>query len=69
MFSYCCNAKPDIEIRQLEIEINILKNTIDEKNEQINNIYEILEKLTNESKNKFNNLDESNINDVSNTEN
>lgn len=69
MFSYCCNAKPDIEIRQLEIEINILKNTIDEKNEQINNIYEILETLTNESKNKFNNLDESNINDVSNTEN
>lgn len=69
MFSYCCNAKPDIEIRQLEIEINILKNTIDEKNEQINNIYEILETLTNESKNKFNNLDESNTNDVSNTEN
>jgi len=51
-------------IRQLELEINILKKTIDEKNKQINNIYEILETLTNESKNKFNNLDESNSNNV-----
>ena len=52
-------------LRQLELEINILKKTIDEKNKQINNIYEILETLTNESKNKFNNLNESNNNNVS----
>ena len=32
-------------IRQLELEINILKKTIDEKNKQVNNIYEILETL------------------------
>ena len=52
-------------LRKLELEINILKKTIDEKNKQINNIYEILETLTNESKNKFNNLNESNSNNVS----
>ena len=51
-------------VRQLELEIIDLKNMINEKNKQINNIYEILETLTNESKNKFNNIDESNSNDV-----
>ena len=38
----------------------ILKKLVDEKNKQINNIYEILETLTNESKAKFKNLNESN---------
>ena len=47
-------------LRQLELEIVDLKKMINEKNKQINNIYEILETLTNESKNKFNNLNESN---------
>jgi hypothetical protein len=51
-------------LRKLESEIIDLKNMINEKNKQINNIYEILETLTNESKNKFNNIDESNSNDV-----
>jgi len=51
-------------LRKLELEIIDLKNMINEKNKQINNIYEILETLTNESKNKFNNIDESNSNDV-----
>ena len=50
-------------LRKLELEIIDLKNMINEKNKQINNIYEILETLTNESKNKFNNIDESNSND------
>ena len=47
-------------VGQLELEINILKQMIDEKNKQINNIYELLETLTNESKTKYKNLDESN---------
>jgi tRNA U34 5-carboxymethylaminomethyl modifying enzyme MnmG/GidA len=41
-----------------------MKNFTECKDKQINNIYEILETLTNESKNKFNNIDESNSNDV-----
>ena len=45
-------------LRQLELEIIDLKKTINEKNKQINNIYEILETLTNESKTKY--LNESN---------
>ena len=45
-------------VRQLDLEIIDLKKTINEKNKQINNIYEILETLTNESKTKY--LNESN---------
>ena len=45
-------------LRQLELEIIDLKKTVNEKNKQINNIYEILETLTNESKTKY--LNESN---------
>ena len=45
-------------LRQLELEIIDLKKTRNEKNKQINNIYEILETLTNESKTKY--LNESN---------
>ena len=45
-------------LRQLELEIIDVKKTINEKNKQINNIYEILETLTNESKTKY--LNESN---------
>ena len=44
--------------RQLELDIIDLKKTINEKDKQINNIYEILETLTNESKTKY--LNESN---------
>ena len=50
-------------IRKLELEIIDLKKLIDEKNKQIKNIYEILEVLTNESKQKHLNL--TNINNVS----
>ena len=45
-------------LRHLELEIIDLKKTINEKDKQINNIYEILETLTNESKTKY--LNESN---------
>ena len=50
MFNYCC-AKPQIE-NVLEKDINNLRNRIDEMKKQINNIYELLEALTNESKKK-----------------
>ena len=45
-------------LRQLELDIIDFKKTINEKDKQINNIYEILETLTNESKTKY--LNESN---------
>ena len=51
MFSYCCNAKPDIE-NVLEKDMNKLRVRIEEMKKQINNIYELLEALTNESKKK-----------------
>ena len=47
MFSYCCNAKPDIEK-----DVGNIKIRIEEMKKQINNIYEWLEALTNESKKK-----------------
>ena len=47
-------------LKKLELEIIELKNALDVKNKQINNIYELLETLTNESKTKYKNLDESN---------
>lgn len=50
MFS-CCN--------QSKSEVDILKERVEEMTKQINNIYELLEALTNESKNKYN-LNESN---------
>ena len=50
MFS-CCN--------QSKSETEVLKERVEEMTKQINNIYELLEALTNESKNK-NNLNESN---------
>ena len=50
MFNYCC-AKPQIE-NVLKKDINNLRNRIDEMKKQINNIYELLEALTNESKKK-----------------
>lgn len=49
-------------LRQLELEVNYLKNELKKKDKQINNIYELLETLTNESKAKFNYLNESNKN-------
>ena len=45
---------------KLELEIIELKTLIDEKNKQIKNIYKILEVLTNESKQKHLNLNNSN---------
>ena len=50
MFNYCC-AKPQIE-KCMRKDINNLRNRIDEMKKQINNIYELLEALTNESKKK-----------------
>ena len=50
MFS-CCN--------QSKSETEVLKERVEEMTKQINNIYELLEALTNESKNKYN-LNESN---------
>ena len=54
MFSYCC-------MNVLEKDVNDLKIKADMQNKQINNIYELLETLTNESKAKnildhFNNV-------------
>ena len=57
-------------LRKLELEIIELKKSLDVKNKQIINIYELLETLTNESKAKMNlnekqvkfNLDENNSN-------
>ena len=57
MFSYCCNAKPDIEK-----DVGNIKIRIEEMKKQINNIYELLEALTNESKKKTSfYLDKNNI--------
>ena len=50
MFSYCCY--------QSKTEVEIMRETIEEMKKQINNIYELLEVLTNESKTKY--LNESN---------
>jgi len=47
----CCN--------QSKSETEVLKERVEEMTKQINNIYELLEALTNESKNKYN-LNESN---------
>ena len=57
-------------LRKLELEIIELKKSLDVKNKQIINIYELLETLTNESKTKMKlneehvnfNLDENNSN-------
>ena len=60
MFSYCC-AKPNIE-NVLEKDVDNLRLKIEEMKKQINNIYELLEALTNESKNKTSfYLDKNNI--------
>jgi NADH:ubiquinone oxidoreductase subunit D len=64
MFSYCC-SKPNIE-NVLEKDMDRFRVRIEEMKQQINNIYELLEVLTNESKSKFN---LSNNNNVRNTEN
>ena len=53
MFWYCCT-------NVLEKDVNELKIRVDTQNKQINNIYELLETLTNESKARFNYLNESN---------
>ena len=61
MFSYCC-SKPDIE-NVLEKDMNNLRVRIEEMEKQINNIYELLEALTTESKKKTSfYLDKSNRN-------
>ena len=52
MFSCCFQSKS---------ETDILKERVEEMRKQIHNIYELLEALTNESKNKYN-LNESNSN-------
>ena len=44
---------------QSKSETEVLKERVEEMTKQINNIYELLEALTNESKNKYN-LNESN---------
>ena len=62
MFSYCCNAKPDIE-NVLEKDMDNLRTRIEEMKKQIKHIYELLEVLTNES--KRNDLNINNINNVS----
>ena len=60
MFNYCC-AKP------LEKDVDNLKVKIDEMKKQIDNIYELLEALTNASKEKptfiidKNNIDKNNF--------
>ena len=51
MFRYCCDAKPQIET-VLEKDVDNLRNRIEEMKKQINNIYGLLEALTNESKKK-----------------
>ena len=48
MFTYCC-SQPQID-NVLEKDINNLRIRIEEMKKQINNIYELLEALTNESK-------------------
>ena len=52
MFS-CCNQSKSLT--------EMLKERVEEMTKQINNIYELLEALTNESKNKYN-LNENNSN-------
>ena len=63
MFNYCC-SKPQIE-NVLEKDVDNLRVRIEEMKKQRNNIYELLEALTNKSKhidkNKFF-LDKSNNN-------
>ena len=44
MFSYCCY--------QSKTQVDTLKEKVEEMKKQINNIYELLEVLTNESKSK-----------------
>ena len=51
MFRYCCNTQPQIE-NVLEKDMDRLRIRIEEMKKQINNIYELLEALTNESKKK-----------------
>jgi hypothetical protein len=50
MFNYCC-SKPQTE-NVLEKDVDNLRVRIDEMKKQINNIYELLEAITNESKKK-----------------
>ena len=51
MFGYCCNTQPQIE-NVLEKDMDRLRIRFEEMKKQINNIYELLEALTNESKKK-----------------
>ena len=55
MFSYCCS--------QSKTEVDISKEKVEDMRKQINNIYEMLEVLTNESKAK-NILEQFNNNNV-----
>ena len=50
MFNYCC-SKPQIE-NVLEKDVDNLRLRIEEMKKQIDNIYELIEALTNESKKK-----------------
>ena len=59
MFYYCCSHQS---------EVDRLKEKVEEMKKQINNIYELLEVLTNESKSK-NILEQFNNKDVQKTEN
>ena len=54
--------------RQLELDIEGLTKRIDQMTKQINNIYEILEKLTNDSRIKdlFNKEEKESLNDSNN---
>ena len=61
MFLYCCS--------QSKTEVDTLKEKVEDMKKQINNIYELLEVLTNESKCKTKYLDEFNSKDVWKTEN
>ena len=51
MFLYCCSYQS---------EGDNLKEKVEEMKKQINNIYELLEVLTNESKARYKNLNENN---------
>ena len=51
MFNYCCKGPPQIE-NVIEKDVDNLRIRVEEMKKQINNIYELLEALTNESKKK-----------------
>ena len=59
MFSYCC-SKSNID-NALEKDVDNIKIRIEEMTKQLNNIYELLEALTSESKKTSFYLDKDNL--------